>query len=136
MSMTLIKVLFCLSFSNVVGNFAVPQMSPVNVTIPIYVIDKLPFLQSLPFTGPGFDLGIRDVNREFASSLLLKHTYVTAPNITNCADLIANYDLLAKYYYTERPQNPDVMVLFFAGVYGINVSICRLQKFTRLTIHI
>ena len=89
--------------------------APVNVTVAIYLLNRLPFLTSLPFMGPGFDLGIRDANLQFAETLHLKQFYITAPYITNCTDFIANYDLVARYYYKERSVKDDAMALFFTG---------------------
>ena len=66
--------------------------------------------------GPGFDLGIRDTNQQFANILHLKHEYVTAPNITNCLEFVANYGLMARYYYTQRSSHEDAIVLVFAGI--------------------
>ena len=90
--------------------------APVNVTIAIYVISRAPFLTSLPFMGPGFDLGIRDANHQFADAVHLKHVYITTPEITNCAEFVTNYDLVARYYYRERSLNDDAMALFFTGM--------------------
>ena len=111
-----------------INNSSSSIISPINVTLIIYVIKKLPFLQSLPFIGPGFDLSVRDANDQFSKYLHFNHIYIAASNITTCPDFVANYDLMTRYYYTEgssRNAN-DIMAFAFAGN-------ARLHAFFQIT---
>ena len=101
---------------------------PLNVTVAIYMIAKRPFLQSLPFAGPGFNLAVRDVNRMFQNTLNVRHTFITAANSTNCADFTANYDLMTRYYYKERTLNDGLMALVFAGKAELHPLYFRNNK--------
>ncbi|OQV22016.1 hypothetical protein BV898_04226 [Hypsibius exemplaris] len=90
--------------------------SVFNVTALIYVITDMPLLQSLPYTGPGYDLGARDVNVQFKDDFNIHHQYVSSSRgtIKTCLDLGANYDSVVSLYHREKERGNNI-VLFFGG---------------------
>jgi hypothetical protein len=99
---------------SLVDSVEVLPTPPKNVTVLIYLINVIPFLQSLPFVGPGFDAAVWDVNKRFGEHFHISHEYLSSPNITDCSGLAANYDMVAQYYYNAR-KSRETLVFFLAG---------------------
>ncbi|OWA52028.1 hypothetical protein BV898_16484 [Hypsibius exemplaris] len=64
-------------------------------------------LQSIPLAGPGFDVGITEVNREFAGALVMKRSFVSGKELLGCLDTSANVDQISQHYYNCRQNGSD-----------------------------
>jgi hypothetical protein len=93
-----LPILLSLAAFSAVICLEVDVAPPKNVTVLIYLIKKRPFLQNLPYVGPGFDVGVEDVNEKYGSHLQISQQYISLPKIISCVELGANYHLIVYYY--------------------------------------
>ncbi|GAU91540.1 hypothetical protein RvY_03774-2 [Ramazzottius varieornatus] len=89
--------------------------SRTEVLILIYGMHYSTFqLQALSFTAPGFEAGVRLVNRQYDSSLSFRTVYVENSSVLRCEDTGAYFDNVSEFYYRHRTPS-QIIVLFYCG---------------------
>ena len=70
-------------------------------------------LYSLPFVGPAIDAALQDAQMTFPN-VHLTYVILQQENITTCADLAANIDLMAKFYHNTW-NHKDALLIVQSG---------------------
>ncbi|XP_055347762.1 receptor-type guanylate cyclase gcy-28-like [Paramacrobiotus metropolitanus] len=81
----------------------------------IYGMWKPPFLQALPFTAPGFELGAIAANDVYAGNLNFQLSFVSSKLVQICTDISANINQIAERYYNTTEEESAVKALFYPG---------------------
>ncbi|OQV17407.1 hypothetical protein BV898_08510 [Hypsibius exemplaris] len=85
----------------------------LNVDLLIYGLRPAVMLESIPLSGPGFDVGIEEINRDYSDVLRMKHTYISDENhdLSECDDTSAHFDKISNYYYGSLQNHSEVLLI-------------------------
>ncbi|OWA52027.1 hypothetical protein BV898_16483 [Hypsibius exemplaris] len=92
--------------------FGAADCSCMEVELLIYGMWPPMLLQSIPLASPGFDVGITEVNREFAGALVMKRSFVSGKELLGCGDTSAYFDQISQHYYDYRQNGSDRLFIF------------------------
>ncbi|XP_055347698.1 atrial natriuretic peptide receptor 1-like [Paramacrobiotus metropolitanus] len=73
------------------------------------------FIQALPFTAAGFDLGLRDAAALYPGMLNVTLEYISPKELAICPDFDLSYHVVAEYYYRRCTDGNTVCALFYPG---------------------
>lgn len=91
-------------------DFISPKGASTSINIVTYGLPNPRLLSSLPFVGPGFDLGLENIVARYGFNI--SHTYLSPLAAKTCTDLVDQMDIVARYYYTTyNRQEPLMLVL-------------------------